>query len=122
MLIYDHKRIVLLSAALIRAVKLTEKLHLNCVLKYDQYWILKGIISVSVKKAFVFSPEATRGRIEQNITNARNKITGLSLYIMFTIMFKLLKQLETNQHHACMCSLIQRTETNHKEHFLHLNT
>ncbi len=23
------------------------------------------------KKAFVFSPEATRGRIEQNITNAR---------------------------------------------------
>ncbi len=35
------------------------------------YSNLKGIISVRGKKAFGFSPEATRGRTEQNITNAR---------------------------------------------------
>ncbi len=31
---------------------------------------LKGIIAVRGEKAFVFSPEATRGHTEQNITNA----------------------------------------------------
>ncbi len=44
--------------------------EMNFVLKYDQYSNLKGIISVRKKKAFGFFPEATRGRIEQNITNA----------------------------------------------------
>ncbi len=52
-----------------RLVSRAEKLHSNFGLKYDLYWNLKGMISV---KAFVFSPEATRGRIEQNITNARS--------------------------------------------------
>ncbi len=49
---------------------MAEKLNLNFVLKYYQYSNLKGIISVGGKKAFGFSPETTRGRIEQNITNA----------------------------------------------------
>ncbi len=51
-----------------RAVKMSEKLNSNFVPKYDQNWnyiSLKGIISVS----FVFSLDATRGRIEQNMTN-----------------------------------------------------
>ncbi len=50
------------------AVKLAEILHSNFVLKYYQYSNLKGIISVKGEKAFGSSPEATRGRIEQNIT------------------------------------------------------
>ncbi len=34
---------------------MTEKLHLNFVVKYDQYSNLKGIILVRWKKAFGFS-------------------------------------------------------------------
>ncbi len=47
---------------------MAEKLHSNVLLKYDQYSNLKGINSVREKKAFGFSPEATKGRIELNIT------------------------------------------------------
>ncbi len=56
----------------IRAVKMAEKsiliVDLNMIELYSN---LKGIISVRGKKAFGFSPEATRGRIKQNITNLR---------------------------------------------------
>ncbi len=52
-----------------RADKMAE-LNSNFVLKYYLYSNLKGIISVSWNKSFGFSPEATRVRIEQNITNA----------------------------------------------------
>ncbi len=56
----------------IRAVKLAEKLHLNFLPKYytcsNYISNLKGINSVRKKKALGFSPEATRGRIELNIT------------------------------------------------------
>ncbi len=45
----------------IRAVKMAEKLNSNFVPKYYQNSNLKGIISVRGKKAFGFSPEATRG-------------------------------------------------------------
>ncbi len=50
---------------------MAEKLNSNFVPKYYQYSNLKGIISVRGKKAFGFSPEATRGRIELNMTNSR---------------------------------------------------
>ncbi len=44
---------------------MAEKINSNFVLGYYQYLNLKGIISVRGETAF-----ATRGRIEQNITNA----------------------------------------------------
>ncbi len=49
---------------------MAEKLNSNFVPKYYQNSNLKGIISVRGKKAFGFSSEATRGRIELNITNS----------------------------------------------------
>ncbi len=51
-----------------RAVKLAEKLHSTFLPNYYRNLNLKGINSFRKKKAFGFSPEATRGRIEQNIT------------------------------------------------------
>ncbi len=46
--------------------------EMNFVLKYDQYSNLKGIISVRKKKKKLLASfqRATRGCIEQNITNA----------------------------------------------------
>ncbi len=52
---------------------MAEKLHSNFnlnIIKIRIIFEFKGIISVRGKKAFGFSPEATRGRIEQNITNS----------------------------------------------------
>ncbi len=54
---------------------MAEELKSNFVPKYyhnsNYLQIEKNIISVRGKKALGFSPEATRARIEQNITNAR---------------------------------------------------
>ncbi len=55
------------------AVKMAEKLNsdfLPNLSKLELSSNLKGMISVRGEKAFGFSPGATRGRIEQNITNA----------------------------------------------------
>ncbi len=61
------------AATLCGAVKMAEKLNSDFVPNLSKLELssnLKGMISVRGEKAFGFSPGATRGRIEQNITNA----------------------------------------------------
>ncbi len=84
---------------LVRAVKLVEKLNSNfftkILSKFELYSNLKGINSIREKKTFVFSPEATRGRIEENVTKctflqcrtAQYEQTFISLYFLADLLY-----------------------------------
>ncbi len=93
----------------IRAVKLAEKLHSNCILKYYQNSNLKGINSVrEKKKAFGFSPEATRGRIELNITKCTFLQSRVGQYEQKFISLYFLADLRYTVHISVFCIWIKQ--------------
>ncbi len=92
----------------IRAVKLAEKVNSNFILKYYKNWNLKGINSVRKKKAFGFSPEAPRGRIELNITKCTFLQSRTGQYEQKLISQYFLADLQYTVHISVFCIWIKQ--------------